>query len=188
MMIRALILALLSLISSPTIAKTKPSLIQVDMIVFLNRTAPPSPIKDPLIPLMTHMPNKAILLQTDNQKSSPYHLLPKKASFLNKEYDALQRHSKYQVLFSYSWLQENSSQQTTIKLPFNAFNNWEVNGFVKLRQGQYYDLDTELLFLPIQASKDNAFVFSQKQRLKPSKTYYFDHPQAGMLISIHSAV
>lgn len=133
-----------------------------------------------LAPEMEH----AIQLQNDvNNLLTPYHTLPSSASTLKNEYWALNRKPQYQVLLHYTWLQPGNNQRP-IALSHMNNTGWNIEGTLRIRQSNYYLLDTKLLF-SAPNNAQSAFVFAQKQRLKPGVVYYLDHPQAGMLIKIH---
>lgn len=164
-------------------ANQQSSLYQVDMIVFTHNTAtqPDSTVVTPLlVPDMQH----AIPLQnTVNSTVTPYHTLPASSSQLSGEYWALNHKTNYQVLAHYTWLQPANNQKA-IALSAGNRNGWNVEGTLRIRRSNYYLLDTELLF-STHGNEQTAFLFSQKQRLKPGTVYYLDHAQAGMLIKVH---
>ena len=114
---------------------------------------------------------------------TPYHTLPASSSQLSSEYWALNRKTNYQVLAHYTWLQPANNQRA-VALSTDSRNGWNIEGTLRIRRSNYYLLDTELLF-SAPGNNQTAFLFSQKQRLKPGTVYYLDHPQAGMLIKVH---
>lgn len=179
-----LFIALVVLVFSCQIqAKEANSFYQIDLIVFAQEQ---DSSLTPEFPLSSTLAtnSRTIPLSTEASKNqSPYHLLPFSLSQLREEYWALHRKRQYRVLMNYSWLQPLNNQ-STIALPKINRDGWEVEGSLRIRQGNYYLLDTELLFTA--PDKNQApFVFAQKLRLKGGDTYYLDHPQAGMLIKVH---
>lgn len=163
-------------------AAPQSALYQVDMIVFTHSAAQTDStgVTPPLAPDM----HQAIPLQnTISSALTPYHTLPASSSQLSSEYWALNRKTNYQVLAHYTWLQPANNQRA-IALSAGNRNGWNVEGTLRVRRSNYYLLDTELLF-STPGNDQAAFLFSQKQRLKPGTVYYLDHAQAGMLIKVH---
>lgn len=168
-------------------ANQKPFFYQVDMIVFTHQQVSPDQTEKALVPLLVPEKRNAIPLQnTGSDMMTPYHTLPSSLSQLRQEYWALHRKPQYQVLLHYTWLQPRNSQRA-VALPPISRGGWNIEGTMRIRQSNYYLLDTELLFSAPESSQ-TSFVFSQKQRLKSGVIYYLDHPQAGMLIKVHPVV
>ena len=184
-MLRIIIFTCLCLFSCLVSAKKNAPLFQVDMIVFTtSQTAASSNEQDrPL--LVAPSINQAIPLQATISKAiTPYHLLPNSASQLRDQYWALHHKPQYQILFHYSWLQPGNNKKP-MALSFTNTAGLNVEGTVQIQQSNYYLLDTALLFTAPERP-NAAFMFTQKQRLKPGVVYYLDHPQAGMLIKVHT--
>ena len=159
-------------------------LYQIDMIVFTHLQLPSSSTENVYSPILAPDIQNAIpLSSTISNNKTPYHALPKSASELRDEHWALNRKPQYQILFHRSWLQPGNNQKPIALFEMNV-GGWNVEGTLKIKQSNYYLLDTELLF-SAPNSKQRAFIFAQKQRLKPGVVYYLDHPHAGMLIKIH---
>jgi len=181
-MVRVLTFISLLVCSYLTFANQKSPLYQVDMIVFTHQSSP-SQYEGESAASFKPDTRQAIPLKTDGSKSlTPFHTLPVSLSNLRNEYWALHRKQQYQVLFHYSWLQPANNKKA-VAMPLISQAGWNVEGTIRLQQSNYYLLDTELLFSPPHSSQ--AFVFTQKQRLKAGIVYYLDHPQAGMLIKVH---
>lgn len=160
------------------------SLYQIDMIVFTHQSSAYQ-AENITTPLLAPDMKNAISLQNNATNSiTPYHILPKSSSQLAQAFWALNRKSGYQVLAHYTWLQPSNNQRA-IAIPSINHNGWNIEGTVRVRQSNYYLLDTDLLFSSPTGNTQTAFLFSQKQRLKPGTVYYLDHPQAGMLIKVH---
>lgn len=165
-------------------AKENSSFYQVDLIIFIHQQASTLPAELSLSATLSSANNHAIPIQTETSKKlTPYHLLPFYSSQLREEYWALHRKMEYQMLLNYSWLQPLNNQRA-ITLPKINRHGWQLEGSIRIQRSNYYLLTTELLFSPPQ-NNQSPFVFAQKQRLKGGDTYYFDHPQAGILIKIH---
>ena len=161
------------------------SLYQIDMIVFTHQQTSALQAENTVAPLLAPDTQNAIPLQTSISNAiTPYHILPTSSSQLSQEYWALNRKADYQVLAHYTWLQPSNNQRA-IALHSINHNGWNIEGTLRVRQSNYYLFDTDLLFSTPNNNTQTAFVFSQKQRLKPGTTYYLDHPQAGMLIKVH---
>lgn len=181
-MLRIIIIALLSLHSLLSYATQKSSLYQIDMIIFAHQQI--SRGSDNSNTPMATKSQHAIPLQISSKNTrTPYQILPTSSSSLNQEYWALSRKSDYRVLAHYSWLQPSNSQRA-VTLPEINRSGWNIEGTVRVRQSNYYLLDTNLVFSS-NTNKHATFLFSQKQRLKPGAVYYLDHPQAGILIKVH---
>ena len=183
-MLRTTILFCSLIMSLTSVADTVPGFYQIDMIVFAHQQNNGQHAElfstKPSLNNMQH----AIPLQFDRSNlKTPYHLLPSTSSQLNQEYWTLNHKSDYKVLFHYTWLQPNNNQQA-IFIPPMTLGNWSIEGTLRIRQSNYYVLDTNLVF-STPKSKKTAFVFSQQQRMKPGTVYYLDHPMAGMLIKVH---
>ncbi len=174
----------LMLFSYLALASPRAPLYQVDMIVFTHLQASMTSADNDEAPLLMPAVNHAIPLQANTgNKQTPYHILPSSASHLRSEYWALNRKPQYQILFHYTWLQPRNNQRPVALSQMNT-GGWNVEGTLRIRQSNYYLLDTKLLF-SAPHSTQTAFVFAQKHRLKPGVVYYLDHPQAGMLIKVH---
>jgi hypothetical protein len=160
------------------------SLYQVDMILFAYLQSSPLTNENITPPLLTTGTVAPIVLQHGISNSrAPYHLLSSSNSQLKNEYWALNRKPEYRVLFHYTWLQKANNQRP-VELSEQNQGGWTIEGTMRIRQSNYYLLDTDIVF-STPDKPQTAFVFSQKQRLKPDVVYYLDHPQAGMLIKIH---
>ncbi len=165
---------------SLTAAVSANSLYQVDLILFTHHaSSAPIPEGSPLVSSRT--PNTIPLQTATGESMTPYHLIPFASSHLRNEYWALNHRPNYQVLEHYTWLQPSNNQRS-VALPETHKHGWQIAGTLRVRQSNYYLLDTDLLFSSPGAK--SAFSFVQKQRLKPGKTYYLDHPQVGMLIKV----
>ncbi len=183
-MSRMLSIAALWLLSSLSQASPSPQLYQIDLIVFTHPSSASQQTEPARMPLLPPNAQRAIPLQnTAADTRSPYHLRPNSTSQLNQEYWALTHKTDYQVLAHYTWLQPSNNQRP-IAIPAIHRNGWNIEGTLRVRQSNYYLLDTELLFSTAN-TRQSGFLFSQKQRLKPGTVYYLDHPQAGMLIKVH---
>lgn len=181
-MLRRIAFTCLFIFSCLVQAGSHSTLYQVDVIVFTHQPTGPqsSVMNSPLVPNTQN----AIPLNSDvSSIMTPYHALPNSASQLNNEYWALNRKGEYQVLAHYTWLQPSNNQRA-ILLPSTNRNGWNIEGTLRVRQSNYYLLDTNILFSAPNGTQ-TAFLFSQTQRLKPKTVYYLDHPQAGMLIKVH---
>jgi len=181
-MLRPVTLIGLFLITSLGLAH--PSFYQVDMIVFMHPEGSSNELEN-LQSVITHKTDMAIPLQEGalEEAVTPYRILSPKTSALTSEYSALAHQPAFQLLFHYTWLQPSNNQQAVL-IPIRTVGGYKVEGTLRIRQGAYYLLDTELVFSEPNHEKV-AFVFSQQQRLKPGTVYYLDHPKAGMLIKIH---
>ncbi len=183
-MVRIFISVVFTLFSCLMHAKAAASLYQIDLIVFTHQQASSVPPEISLISTLSSTNSQAKPLEAKiNKDLTPFHLLPSSSSQLREEYWALHRKPQYHVLLHYTWLQPLNSQRT-IALPKINRDGWHVEGTLRVQHENYYLLNTELLFSTLDTN-NSPFVFAQKQRLKGGDTYYFDHPQAGMLIKIH---
>jgi hypothetical protein len=184
-MIKKLIVTVVMLFSSLMIqAQETASLYQIDLIVFAYQEASLSSELS-LHSTLSSTNNRAITLQTEVSKNqTPYHLLPNASSQLREEYWALHRKpQQYRVLINYTWLQPFNNQ-SAVTIPKIQRDGWEIEGTLKIQRTNYYSLDSELL-ISAPSATPSPFVLSQSMRLKGGDIYYFDHPQAGMLIKIH---
>lgn len=182
-MLRLAMACVFCLLTGLVSATSSGNLFQVDVILFLHPSSNAPLLQSPSTTLIAPDTRHSIALKPESGSGAElYHLLPASRSYLQKDYWALQRNPAYQVLASYSWLQSSLNQQS-VSLPLVLHQSWQINGLLRLRQGQYYTLDTTLLWTS--PNRQRAFLFSQKQRLKPSTVYYFDNPNAGMLMSVH---
>lgn len=156
---------------------------QIDIIIFAHHTSSLQPIQNTTSPMLSGDRQHAISLQNGDTSAMAYHILPNSASQLRNEYWTLSHNPEYQIITSLSWIQPSSNQRA-VALPQINHNGWNLEGTLRIRQSNYYLLDTELLFTAL-SNQPIAFIFSQKQRLKPGTVYYLDHPHAGMLIKVH---
>lgn len=184
-MLKLLIFVVAICLSNGLQAAEASSFYQIDLIVFTQEqgSLPKELSLNSTLPLKSN----TIPLQTEITKTlSPYHLLPPSSSQLREEYWALHRKSQYQILLNYSWLQPLNSK-SVISLPRIQRNGWEIEGTLGIQRSNYYLFDSELL-IAAPDNKQNPFVLKQKLRLKGGDIYYFDHPQAGMLLKVHQLV
>lgn len=182
-MLRLVTLTCLILFSYTAQASSQ-ALYQIDMIVFAHQSSTLQ-AENIITPLVAPDTQNAISLQNSNSNlMTPYHILPQRSSELGQAFWTLNRKPDYQVLGHFTWLQPSNNQRA-IALPSTNHNGWNIEGTVRVRQSNYYLLDTDLLFSSPTGKTQTAFLFSQKQRLKPGTVYYLDHPQAGMLIKVH---
>ena len=183
-MLRTFFFSALLIYSCLLQAKPSTPLYQIDLIVFTHQKPFQPPVYDSVTPLLIPDEKEAITLEhSGNTTITPYRILPNSASHLKNEYWALNRKPEYRVLFHYTWLQPANNQRP-IALSDVTNGHWSVEGTLRIRRSNYYLLDTELVFSALN-NPQTAFIFSQKQRLKPGLVYYFDHSQAGMLIKIN---
>ncbi|HBI21932.1 MAG TPA: hypothetical protein DDY37_05020 [Legionella sp.] len=186
-MLRIASLTILLLLSCLSQANQPSKLYQIDMIVFTHQHSSSQPAEQSSTPLLPPTTQHAIPIQDAiSGTRAPYHLLASSASQLNQEYWALTHKADYQIIAHYTWLQPSNNQRAVV-IPVTHRNGWTIEGTLRMRQSNYYLLDTELLFSTPNSAR-TAFLFSQKQRLKPGTVYYLDHPQAGMLIKVHQVV
>jgi len=176
-MYRLLIVLLLASFS----AVAAPSFYQIDLIVFTHVPAQQHHIHPALI--IPHTKNSVDLGRGPMQSKTPYQCLPATSSQLEKEYWALSHQAAYQVLFHRSWLQPFKNEKPVAISEINR-SGWTVNGFIKVKRGQYYVLDSSLRVEDTN-HRDSSFVVSLKKRLKPKVVYYLDNPTVGLLIKIH---
>lgn len=182
MMLRVFSLLYLLFFASASFALPASALYQVDIIVFTHTYTAHDQLEHAPPVLLDTYANQAIPLTNTNTKRT-YRLLPLAASSLRNEWSRLNRQAQYRVLTHFSWLQPSNNQHAVV-LSTHLNNGWDIQGTLRVRQSNYYLLDTHLQFTAPN-SRQPAFVLTQKQRLKPSSTYYLDHPQAGMLINVH---
>lgn len=182
-MLQVFVFSGLFLFSSWGLATANSPFYQIDMIVFTHLQLPSSMESSESTLLAPDTTNAIPLVNTASNAKTPYHALPPSASQLRDEYWALNRKPQYQILFRYTWLQPANNQRPIALSQINA-GGWNVEGTLTIKQSNYYLIDTKLLF-SAPNSKQSAFIFSQKQRLKPNVVYYLDHPRAGMLLKIH---
>lgn len=170
------------MVCSALFAKKSASFYQVDLIIFTHSGTYAHQEAD----TNTLSPSYATTYALSSNVSASqtaYHLLPMSASQLREEYWALKRKREYQVLLHYSWLQPLNNQRA-LELPAISRDGWQVSGVLRIRRSNYYLLDSKLSFSSL--NNQTAFVIKQKQRLKGNTIYYLDHPQAGMLIKLHT--
>ncbi len=126
---------------------------------------------------------QSLVLGEESKVLSPYHLLPLAQSGLQKEYWTLSHKNQYKIIGRFSWLQPAKNTQA-IQLPLIDKEGIQVSGTIRVQQGKFYLFETELNFAATDLA--SGFVFRQQQRLKDKEVYYFDHPQAGMLVAVHA--
>jgi hypothetical protein len=163
---------------------TQTGQVQVDIILFTNTYTEHDQIEYPVQESMQDSP-PVIPLQANTGESthSSYQLVSTSRSKLQSLWSRLNRQTQYQPLFHYTWVQP-ANNQSPVLLPQEAHQGWTVHGTIRVRQSNYYLLDTKLEFQALNHAKPN-FILSQKMRLKPGNTYYLDHPQGGMFINVH---
>ena len=123
----------------------------------------------------------SVILTQETSKHSNATIIVPHPSSLSRELNLIKQQPQYLTLFHISWLQPGNHQQA-VHLVVQSADGWHVEGNIRVRQSNYYLLDSKLSF----STRGQApFIITQKQRLKPGKTYYLDHPKAGMLIKVH---
>lgn len=181
-MLRFLLSLCLSLFSVFTFAETRPQ-VQVDVIIFTHayteRDQQEHVTQTDTQDLQTAIPLRA----RDSGEYHAYQLISTSHSKLQPLWNRLSREGHYQPLFHYTWIQPTNNQRAVL-LPSQSSQGWTVHGTIRVRQSNYYLLDTALEFKALNRAAPT-FVLSQKMRLKPGNTYYLDHPQGGMLINVH---
>lgn len=157
---------------------------QIDLIIFTHQHNTQNTIgSSSASGLALNTQNAIPLHEFVNHTAAPFSLLSTNRSHLNQEYWILNRKPDYQVLAHYTWLQPSNNQKAIV-LPSTTRSNWIIEGTMRVRQSNYYLLDTSLRFSTAN-NTNNTFLFSQSQRLKAHTVYYLDHPKAGMLIKVH---
>jgi hypothetical protein len=116
--------------------------------------------------------NRGILIYTINKKTGY-----KVATFKNVDKEHARELSFWDA-------EDNRVDSLELNLP-DEITDIIVTDLKNCQQSNYYLLDTALLFSAPERI-NAAFMFTQKQRLKPGVVYYLDHPQAGMLIKVHT--
>lgn len=183
-MLRVFPLLCLLLFSSLSHAQASTTYYQVDLIVFAHAYTEGDQLEtSSQVRVPHHMQSAISLKPREPGVSGVYRLMPTSTSSLQSSWNRLNQHSQYRVLFHYTWIQPSNNQRPVL-LPSSTNNGWTVEGTVRVRQSNYYLLDTALQF-KTPNGRHSTFLFEQKQRLKPGNTYYLDHPQAGMLINVH---
>jgi hypothetical protein len=173
----------LFIVSFASLANAPKPLYQIDLIVFAQQSSSQESNDHELSPIIAAESPKAIKLKPFNGTVAPYRLLPQGTSTLRSELWSLKHNGDFKILANYSWLQPANNQRPIV-LPNVDQDGWNIEGTVRVRESNYFILDTDLLF-SAPHNTDTSFVFSQKHRLLNDKLYYLDHPQAGMLIKIH---
>ena len=172
-------------VAYPSLTFAETTLYQVDLIVFTHTDTARAQWEHTPPTLSALEINHAIPLQARDAVAAKktYHLMPQGLSSLSNAWNKLNQQPQYHALLHYTWLQPSNNQRPVF-LSTRLNNGWVVEGTLRVRQSNYYLLDTNLRFsTPNQ--KQPAFILAQKQRLKPGNTYYLDHPQAGILIQVH---
>jgi hypothetical protein len=184
MMLRVIPLLSLLFLTSTGQASSASARYLVDIIVFAHTYAPIDQLENTPEATLTRDPNFAIPLRAINSSATGgYQLLPSSYSSLNDAWSRLYQQSQYRPLFHYTWIQPSNNQQP-VSIVTETNHGWNVEGTLRVRQSNYYLLDTELRF-NTPNNRQSSFIFSQKQRIKPGNIYYLDHPQVGMLIYVH---
>jgi hypothetical protein len=171
----------LFLFSPLALAAPPQAMDQVDIILFTHlRTSFPLSHQQALPPGT----DDALLLSNElSRDKRPYHRLAPSSSGLANAYWVLNHKPEYQVLLHYSWLQPRHKPHP-VRIESRQPQAWDIEGTLHIQRGHYLFLDTAFLF-STKDMPDHSFVFQQKKRLKSNVVYYFDHPQAGMLIKVH---
>jgi hypothetical protein len=180
-MFRIVIIISLLLGAHLNYAKSTASLYQIDLIVFTHQHNQFKESSSTPVLNLKNITTKP--LRTDSKGKGIYSILPPSASTMRNEYWVLNRKSQYRVIYNYSWIQSLKDQHA-VSLPSIEKDGWMVDGTFWIRKNQYFALDAELHFNPVN-SNHSAFILSQTKRLKGEVVYYLDHPQAGMLVKIH---
>lgn len=157
---------------------------QVDLIIFANPQTTINELSlDPILPFISSK-SKAIPLGISSGKTSKsYQIMSPTQSGLKDQNYLLSRRSNYQVLGHFSWTQPTKSQSKVL-LPKIDSKGWQIEGSLKVVQGNYYHVDAELQCSPPSAP-DKSFTVFQHARVTSGELYYLDHQQINMLIKIH---
>jgi hypothetical protein len=156
---------------------------QVDLILFTQTQSALEREHSLSTPFLPFEAKDAIKLRPLSNDAKPYHELPPSRSSLLHEYSLLHQSRSYTVLGRFSWIQPPNNQHA-IELPVIHLRGWEIRGTLKIEQSHYYLFEPHLQCSPPD-KPDAAFLLSQPQRLKEDQTYFFDHPELGMLVKIH---
>ena len=183
LMLRVFSVLCLVLFSSWGYSNSNTTYYQVDMIIFFHADIDQAQLEfSPQKRKSYHL--SAIPLKVREPGAGGlYQLMPTSTSSLKYAWGRLNQHSQYHPLFHYTWIQPSSSQRPVF-LSSGSQGGWSIEGIVRVRQSNYYLLNTELQFSKANQTNPD-FLFEQKQRLKPGNTYYLDHSKVGMLINVH---
>ena len=163
---------------------TASSLYQIDIIVFTHAYTENDQVENTSPLLAGYHTQFAIPLKPHEPGSSGlYQLMPQSSSSLKDAWNRLNHQAQYRPLLHYTWIQPSNNQRSVL-LAAQTNDHWDVKGTIRVRQSNYYLLDTQLQF-SAPNGKHQHIVLADKQRLKPGNTYYIDHPQGGMLINVH---
>ncbi|CAM2947458.1 CsiV family protein [Legionella worsleiensis] len=180
-MFRFLIILIAVFFSAITSAQSS---YQVDIILFAHPTGSATrtelDLNAPLIPVS----QKAIpLTKSRGRSNTAYTILPSSQSGLQNEYYLLSHKPGYKIIGHYSWRQP-ANNQSSIALPESNQNGWTVQGTIRIKQSNFYSLDTDLYLSPSDDPQSSLNI-AQKQRIKGGMVYYLDNPLIGMLIKAH---
>jgi hypothetical protein len=158
---------------------------QVDIIVFAYTQDSDEQQTDTASVLIPTQSSIAIPLKApqSNGQAQSYQLLTRTSTPLQRDWNRLLQQPQIHALFHYTWLQPSNNQRP-VRISTQLTNGWQAEGTLRVRKSNYYLFDTQLYLSPPNR-RQHPFVLTQTQRLKPSTTYYLDHPNVGMLIRIN---
>ena len=151
-----------------------------------------------------------------------FKLLPESSFILNKEADKLAKDPSYKVLLHVAWLQpaselysaktfhlygglgyggtiNESTEITDESIPYNAFQQWQLDGLLTIKLQRYFNLHFNLLLAQptneIQQLSKNGyfddvsshyvyFHMLQNRRTRSSELNFVGHPLMGVLLKI----
>ncbi|EKF75249.1 hypothetical protein A11A3_04695 [Alcanivorax hongdengensis A-11-3] len=194
-MIRALLLAVLTLLASPALAE---KWYQVEVLVFARQNS----ISDELWPLnlQPRYDSQAISLadpmgtgaDQDAFGRGAWQPLPEDDRILRYMLERMEGTGKYRELFHKAWRQPIGDKAETRpvyiqggqQIPTEDGTVPELEGTLHFSLQRYLHVDPRIWFLAQSNGQKYYVDINQSRRMESKTVYYFDHPKFGMLIRL----
>jgi len=159
---------------------------RVDVIVFVDRSAPGEQGRRPALPDM----RRAIeLSDAAGLSRANITLLPAEQSSLASEWQKLSNSKRYQPVARISWIQkdppENNAPELHVRVGEPVGDISAIDGTIGLSAGHYLHLDADMAYT--QTSGDGsrtAYRLREKRKMMRDELHHLDSPKLGVLARV----
>ena len=171
---------------------------RVDLIVFIDRSAPAGESTQPL-----QLPDVARALEpyeTTPLRAAGIEILPDEQFGLTEQWNRLRNSKNHQPILRVAWLQKDPPAERGASLrlhwgnPFTDVSQlgsrmvYPVDGSVVLLAGRYLHLDAEMIHTQSDASGGlRSFRLKERRRLRRDELHHLDSPRLGLLVRAQRA-
>lgn len=168
---------------------------RVDLIVFLDKSAPGEQGRGYDLPDLSHSIN---LDNAADLKAAGISVLPEEKFALNNEWQHLKLAKSYQPLMRLAWTQENPPAERGPALHLRWGSTLIINdpgsmttglvspvdGSVALLLGRYLHLDADLIYSQKTETGVASYRLREKRRMKRDELHHLDSPRLGIVAKV----